>query len=154
MRSLSSIITNRSPLIVVLFAAAASSLALLSGCAVGGETICPDDADPFTEFNVYFGQQKGDGTIVTADEWSNFLADVITPHFPAGLTLFDARGQWLDTDEGRLYQESTMVLNVLVPADSADDGLASVQTISDFYKDRFDQQAVFFTTSSACAALY
>ena len=129
-------------------------MALLLGCVVGGESTCPGGADPFIEFNVYFGQEKGNGAMVTADEWINFLAAVITPHFPDGLTVFDAHGQWFDTHEGRLYQESTRVLNVLVPAESSDDGLASVQAISDNYKDRFQQQAVFFTTSSACAALY
>lgn len=94
--------------------------------------------DSFVELNVYFGQQKADGTTVSDAEWQAFLADTVTPRFPDGLTVLDARGQWLDTSVGRLYRESTKVLNVLVPTDAADAGVASVQAISDEYKERFE----------------
>ncbi len=110
--------------------------------------------DQFTEVNVYFGREKGDGAMVTEDEWNGFLADTVTPRFPDGLTVLDARGQWLDTTEGRLYVESTKLLNVLVPSDATDAVLLSVQAMSDEYKSRFDQQAVFYTTLPACAAVY
>ena len=135
---------------------AASALLLLSaaGCAVGGQYSCPGGMEKFTEINVYFGREKGDGAMVTEEEWSGFLADTVTPRFPDGLTVVDARGQWLDTSEGRLYVESTKLLNVLVPSDVADSGLASVQEMSDEYKLRFDQQAVFYTTLPACATVY
>ena len=110
--------------------------------------------EKFTEINVYFGREKGDGAMVTEEEWSGFLADTVTPRFPDGLTVVDARGQWLDTSEGRLYVESTKLLNVLVPSGVTDVGLASVRAVSDEYKSRFDQQAVFYTTLPACAAVY
>ena len=108
----------------------------------------------FIELNVYFGQEKADGTTVSETEWQAFLANAVTPRFPDGLTVLDARGQWLDTSEGRLYRESTKVLNVLVPTDAADAGVASVQAISDEYKERLEQQAVFYTSLPACAAVY
>ena len=110
--------------------------------------------DQFTELNVYFGQEKGGGASLSDDEWRNFLAEAITPRFPDGLTVLDARGQWFDTSEGRLYVESTKLLNVLVPVQSAEAGLASVRQISDSYKEQFDQQAVFHTALPACAAVY
>jgi len=135
-------------------AAALLLLLFALGCAASGQSFCPDGMDEFTEFNVYFGQEKGDGTPVTEDEWRDFLTQSITPHFPDGLTVLDARGQWFDTDEGRLYVESTKLLNVLVPVQSADAGLASVRQISDSYKERFSQQAVFQTALPACAAVY
>lgn len=141
-------------LATVLVAASALSLLLAAGCAVGGQFSCPDGMDPFTELNIYFGREKGDGNMVTEEEWSGFLADSVTPSFPDGLTVLDARGQWLDTSEGRLYVESTKLLNVLVPLDATDAGLASVRAMSDEYKSRFDQQAVFYTTLPACAAVY
>ena len=109
--------------------------------------------DEFIELNVYFGQEKGDGTTVPEEEWADFLADTVTPRFPDGLTVFDARGQWLDTSEGRLYRESTRVLNVLVPTGAADAGVASALAIADVYKGRFEQQAVFYTSLPACAAV-
>ena len=110
--------------------------------------------DSFTELNVYFGLEKGSGETVSEEEWQSFLADTVTPHFPDGLTVLDARGQWLDTDAGRLYRESTKLLNVLVSADASDGGVGSVREISDVYKQRFEQQAVFYTSLPACAAVY
>jgi hypothetical protein len=98
--------------------------------------------------------EKSSGETVSEEEWQTFLAGSVTPRFPDGLTVLDARGQWLDTDEGRLYRESTRLLNVLVPADASDDGVSAVRYISDTYKEKFEQQAVFYTTLPACAAVY
>lgn len=138
----------------VPIAAVVSCLLMAAACALGGDAVCPDGMDAFTEINVYFGQEKGNGDPVSHDEWQGFLADTVTPRFPDGLTVLDARGQWLDTTEGRLYREPTRVLNVLVPAEGADDGIAAVRDISDIYKAQFDQQAVFYTTLPACAAVH
>ena len=135
-------------------AAAVACLLFVAGCAPGGDTVCPDGMDSFTELNVYFGLEKGSGETVTEAEWQSFLADTVTSRFPDGLTVLDARGQWFDTDEGRLYRESTKLLNVLVPADAADAGVDAVRGISDVYKQRFEQQAVFYTSLPACAAVY
>ncbi len=135
-------------------AAAVACLLLAAGCAPGGGRVCPEGMDSFTELNVYFGLEKGSGETVSEEEWQSFLADTVTPHFPDGLTVLDARGQWFDTDAGRLYRESTKLLNVLVSADAADGGVGSVREISDVYKQRFEQQAVFYTSLPACAAVY
>ena len=135
-------------------AAVVCCLLLAAACATGGDVACPDGMDPFTELNVYFGLEKGNGETVSEEEWQSFLADAVTPHFPDGLTVIDARGQWFDTTEGRLYRESTKVLNVLVPADGVEDSVAAVRDISDRYKTQFDQQAVFHTSLPACAAVY
>ena len=135
-------------------AAAVAFLLFVAGCAAGGDPVCPEGMDPFTEINVYFGQEKGSGDTVNDDEWRTFLADTVTPRFPDGLTVLDARGQWFDTAEGRLYRESTRVLNVLVPADGVEHSVAAVRDISDIYKAQFDQQAVFYTSLPACAAVY
>ena len=135
-------------------AAAVACLLFAAGCAAGGEPICPEGMDSFTELNVYFGLEKGSGETVTEEEWQSFLADTVTSHFLDGLTVLDARGQWFDTDAGRLYRESTKLLNVLVPADAADAGVDAVRDISDVYKQRFEQQAVFYTSLPACAAVY
>ena len=128
---------------------------MTAACAPGGDTVCSEGMDAFTEINVYFGQEKGGGDTVNEDEWQGFLADTVTPHFPDGLTVLDARGQWFDTAEGRLYRESTKLLNVLVPAEDVDASVAAVRDISDIYKAQFDQQAVFFTVlPAACAAVH
>lgn len=135
-------------------AAAVACLLLVAGCAAGGDAVCPEGMDSFTELNVYFGLEKGSGETVTGEEWQSFLVDTVTPRFPDGLTVLDARGRWFDTDAGRLYRESIKLLNVLVSADAADAGVDAVRAVSDVYKQRFEQQAVFYTSLPACAAVY
>lgn len=135
-------------------AAAVACLLFAAGCAAGGDAVCPEGMDAFTEINVYFGLEKGSGVTLTEEEWQSFLADTVTPHFPDGLTVLDARGQWFDTTDGRLYRGSTKLLNVLVPANGVEDSVTAVRNISDIYKAQFDQQAVFYTSQRACAAVY
>lgn len=112
---------------------------------------CPEGYEQFAEFNLYFGREQGDGSEVSEQEWEDFLVDVVTPRFPDGLTVFDGRGQWLDTDADRLYREATKVLNVLVPAEAAKEAKLALDEISGVYAERFDQQVVFKTAGPACA---
>lgn len=112
---------------------------------------CPEGYESFIEFNLYFGLEKGDGSEVSEQEWQDFLAEVVTPRFADGLTVFDAKGQWLDVDTDRLYREGAKVLNILVPIDAADSGKVAVDEIAEIYVGRFDQQVVFKTGKPACA---
>ena len=129
--------------------------ALFAACSDDSAADCPAGLEPFTEFNLYFGQEigqeKGDGVSVSDAEWSDFLADVVTPRFPDGLTVFDAQGQWLDTEEERLYREGTKVLNVLIPVAMTSEAKQALDEIAEVYVDRFDQQVVFKTSAPACA---
>ena len=77
-----------STIVVTLVAALA-----LAGCSATVDERCPDGLEAFTEFNLYFGLAKGDGSLVSEAEWDAFLADTVTPRFPDGLTVYDARGQ-------------------------------------------------------------
>lgn len=135
-------------------AVAALSLLAAGACAVDGGFQCPDGMEPFTELNVYFGLGKSDGSTISEREWRGFLADTVTPRFPDGLTVLDARGQWFDTAEGRIYRESTKLLYVLVPIDTNEASVNALREISEVYKRHFDQQAVLHTTSPACAEVY
>lgn len=131
---------------------AATVMALLAlSCSDHQTWTCPEDLEPYTEFNFYFGQEKGDGGEVSDAEWQAFLSDIVTPRFPDGLTVFDARGQWLDTEADRLYREHAKVLNVLVPAERADAAKQSLDDIANDYVERFDQQVVFKTSRESCA---
>ena len=123
----------------------------LAGCSATVDERCPDGLTAFTEFNFYFGLAKGDGSLVSEAEWDAFLADTVTPRFPDGLTVYAARGQWLDTATDQLYREPTRVLNILTPRDDLDASLAALDEIADRFVERFDQQVVFRTTRAACA---
>ena len=134
---------------LVLLATLTALLAL--SCSDGEQMTCPEGLEPYVAFNFYFGLQTSGGEEVTDAEWQTFLAQEVTPRFPDGLTVFDAAGQWLDTDADRLYREGTKVLNILVPADSAESAKRALDEIADVYVEQFDQQVVFKTSAQSCA---
>ncbi|MEU5808768.1 DUF3574 domain-containing protein [Streptomyces sp. NPDC047718] len=70
---------------------------------------------PYVSTHLYFGTGRHGGQPPIPDEeFSKFVADVITPRFPAGLTLQEARGQWRDKD-GDINREKSWELTVLYP---------------------------------------
>lgn len=88
---------------------------------------------------LYFGRAiPGGGTVSQAD-WDAFLADVVTPRFPAGLTVWRADGQWRD-ESGVVVREESFVLELVHPAGPRFD--AAVREIAAEYKRRFRQEAV------------
>lgn len=87
---------------------------------------------------LYFGLDTPHGSVSEA-QWQKFLSTTVTPAFPAGLTVVQARGQWLGND-GKLVHESSRILE-LVHTDSPKDSDALAQIIS-IYKASFQQDAV------------
>ncbi len=98
---------------------------------------------------LYFGVAKPNNGTVSNGEWMSFLADVVTPRFPSGLSSWPALGQWRSAD-GTLTRENARVLNV-AHADDAESE-KSVQFIVADYKKRFQQEAVLRVKSRACVA--
>ena len=96
--------------------------------------------------SLYFGTAKADGH-VTQVQWQQFLADVITPRFPDGLTAWAAAGQWRDPS-GELHKEDSYVLHVVHPEDQRFE--KAVREVIGEYKTRFDQQAVLRVRTATC----
>src|SRR5688500_14417190 len=63
---------------------------------------------------LYFGRMHAAG-VVTHAEWEQFLAEVVTPRFPEGLTVWTADGQWRDGGRRVTIREPTFVLEVVHP---------------------------------------
>jgi hypothetical protein len=62
------------------------------GPVSGGAAARPDAGpNPMVRTELYFGA-------VPKDQWDNFLARVVTPLFPEGLTWYDVQGQWRAPD--------------------------------------------------------
>jgi hypothetical protein len=78
--------------------------------------------------------------IVTDSAWAVFVTEVVTPRFPAGLTVWSATGQWRSPD-GRIQREPSFVLEFVLPA-RAHDTDAAIAAIVAEYKRRFRQEAV------------
>lgn len=122
-------------------------LASLTACASppprchSGERLAVEDT-------LYFGTQRPNG-VVTTDEWSHFLGEVVTPRFPRGLTVVDASGQWLSAS-GTPVRESTHFLQLVHPDDAADDAL--VAGVVSEYKGRFAQESVLRVKVQACVS--
>jgi hypothetical protein len=97
---------------------------------------------------LYFGLSRPKGS-VSELEWQVFLRDEVTRRFPAGLTVWEAEGQWLNR-VGRIDREQSKVL-LLVHADTAA-ARQSVQEVIQAYRKSFDQQSVLWESSRVCVA--
>jgi len=127
----------------------AASLALaLSACARPVTSACPAPLQSALEVNLYFGRNKPGGGEVDDTEWASFLAETVTPRFPAGLTVIDAQGQHRDP-QGRIGSERTKLVVVVVfdaPAHRE-----KVKAIVEDYRARFGQHGVFRVEQPVCA---
>lgn len=137
-------------MVVQLLALVAVPL-LLAGCAPAAEETCPEGFDPYVEFQLFFGLHDSDNNRVSEEEWQAFLADTVTPRFPAGMTIIYVKGQWQEPG-GNIQKEDTKLLMGLL--DSADgEGLRLINEISDEFVRRFDQDPVFRIVNEICAGM-
>ena len=100
------------------------------------------------ETTLYFGLDLPGGEVVSEEDRKGFLADVVTPRFPDGVTVIDAYGQWRDPSvaDAPVVREATKVLVIVHPATV--ETSAAVAEIKSLYKARFDQKSVFHTDAS------
>jgi hypothetical protein len=122
--------------------------ALACGCAATSTLPCAGNQQRAVQELIYFGAQTPDGEI-TAEQWSTFLAEVVTPRFPAGFTTWEASGQWRSAD-GSLTREPSHVLNLV--HDGAPVPEAAVIAIVEAYKARYRQEAVLRVRAPACVS--
>lgn len=121
----------------------------LAACSTVGPRTCLPGQDAAVQELIYFGVEKPSGGRVTAEEWTRFLGEVVTPRFPKGFTTWDASGQW-QSEAGGIVREPSHVLSVVHPA-GAD--AAAVGEVVEAYKTEFGQEAVLRVTSNVCMAL-
>jgi hypothetical protein len=98
---------------------------------------------------LYFGTGIPAGGMVTADDWSMFLATEVTPRFPQGLTVSEAEGQWLG-ENGSIVQEASYVLQLIHSDDVPSE--QSVLEIVSAYKTGFSQEAVLRVRARTCTS--
>jgi hypothetical protein len=97
-----------------------------------------------------FGRKIGDRTGVSDAAWSRFVDREITPRFPDGLTVIDARGQWRDRDRNRIVREPSKLVQIVLPGGDGDQ--QRLNEIAEAYKIRFRQQSVLIIVRPACVA--
>ncbi|MGO4262806.1 DUF3574 domain-containing protein [Lysobacter sp. TAB13] len=129
----------------------ASLLCALTACAsLAPLPVKPGDPSACAERRadrVLFGMNSPDGPVSEA-QWQAFLAEFVTPRFPAGLTVYQAKGQWRG-DSGQVEQEDSRAID-LIHEDTAEERKRVVE-IADEYKRRFKQEAVLIVSAPARA---
>jgi hypothetical protein len=109
-------------------------------CAVGDSAVVRDV--------MYFGRNRPSGGTITDEEWQAFLDQVLTPRFPAGLTVVAATGQWRGKS-GLVEQERSEVVTVFHSGNETD--RQAVKEVVAEYRRRFQQEAVLRERLPTCA---
>lgn len=123
-------------------------IATLAGCASLPQACLPP-ARMMATAELLFGRNVGPRLAVSDAAFERFLTNDITPLFPDGLTVIDARGQWRDGGGTVLREPSKLVL--IVFADNAEKRAALVE-IADSYKRKFSQQSVLTSVRTSCVS--
>jgi len=83
---------------------------------------------------------------VDAEDWESFLAERVTPRFPGGFTVHEARGQWR-AGSGEIRRLATRVLVVLHPP--THEAEQAIEAIRAEYRNAFHQESVLRSTTPA-----
>lgn len=130
--------------------AALGVLLLLAGCATAPQR-CPVGASPATIAEAYFGRNVKTRAPVTDAEWARFMAEVVTPAFPDGLTVLDGTGQWRNA-AGQISREDSKVLLLVLPGQDQAAASARLAPVTAAWKARFAQELVLTMFRAGCAA--
>lgn len=134
----------------------AASLLFLNGCAVPtAQRAEPKTAmacsvgEPMMKTTLFFGLNRPSGPVISAQEWQRFVDQQVTPRFKEGLSVFDAKGQWLGND-GKLARENSKALMLIHPAGK--DTEANIEALRTLYKQQFAQDSVMREDAQVCVA--
>lgn len=96
-------------------------------------------AEIWNRTELYFGGSKPDGSMVTEAEFSTFINEV-TQRFPDGLTLLKGYGQFKNSAD-IIIQEESRVLILFYPAQMLNAN-SNIESLRELYKTRFQQESV------------
>lgn len=113
--------------------------------------VCAAPLKPAIEHQVYFGRDRGARGEVSEAQWQRFVAEIVAPRFPDGLSTINVAGQSRDSRPNPLLREHTKLLIVVVPAGAP--STAKIDEVATAYRTRFDQRAVFRVDRPVCASL-
>ena len=144
------------PRLAILFAAVAVSLigAACSSSDAGeaiDATTCPEGTQRVVEYRLFMGRNSGGEEVVDDQAWDVFVRDIVTPKFPAGLTVIDGHRQWQDAS-GVVERERSKVLVILAQDD--EETPEKVAEVAQAYKGLFNQYAVLVTSEWTCASFW
>jgi hypothetical protein len=111
----------------------------------------PAPAAEWVKTEIYFGRDIPGGQEISRGAWNEFMDKVITPHFPKGLTVYDAYGQ-MQHENGRIEEQSTWVVAVVHPKDTTVD--KAVREVIEAYRKQFSRAQVMVLTAPTSAQFF
>ena len=119
----------------------------LAGCAGLGSNACAPGLQRMIQAQLFFGRNVAGRSMVSDDEWRQFLYEEVTPRYPAGFSVADIDGQYRNA-AGMIARERSKQLLIVGPGGDE----AKLAAIRDAYKRRFSQESVLLVESPVCAA--
>jgi hypothetical protein len=129
----------------IFFTAAALLLTLTVSAAAQPDLQCNGNQKSWMVAELLFGRSN-----VSDAAWDRFLTAEVTPRFPDGLTVYDARGQWRNPQTKKISRERSKVVMIAMPP--ADDNQTRLSAIIEAYKTRFKQQSVGLIVRPSCVS--
>lgn len=127
-----------------------AALFMLAGCHAPSHT-APDATckvdNQMQQTTLYFGLNRPAGAAITGQEWQQFVDQDVTPRFRDGLTVFDARGQWLGND-GKVAREPSKALMLIHGKNAQSE--SNIEALRGIYKSRFAQESVMRVDQPVC----
>lgn len=105
---------------------------------------------PMLVVDLFFGRAMAGRGEVTDAEWARFVDRVVIPSLPAGFTVLDADGAWINPATHVTSRERSKLLIVALP-DIAN-SLTAVASVRGTYQREFHQQLVGTTVMPACGS--
>jgi hypothetical protein len=131
--------------------AAALFLALACSISARAQTSdCHAGQMPRQVAELLFGRNIGDRPGVSEAQWGRFVDREISPRFPDGLTVLDAKGEWRDTARHTIMREPSKLVEIVLPG--KEDDAEQLEAIAQAYKSRFRQQSVGIVVRGACVS--
>ncbi len=109
------------------------------GFSVDEDLIDNDPTPELIRADLFFGRNIAGGGEVTQQQFQDFVDNVVTPRFPAGLTEFDANGQFQNS-KGIIIDEKSKVLSLI--SEDTEQNEAAINEIVEAYTQQFQQESV------------
>lgn len=109
-----------------------------------------NNAELFARTELFFGRSKPDGSMVTDEQFRLFVDEVITPRFPAGLTVLSGTGQFRGSSGSVMREDS--VLLILLYRSNDDPANGRIEEIREAYRSAFQQDSVLRVDSPSCVS--
>jgi hypothetical protein len=106
---------------------------------------CSGAQKPWMVADLLFGRSH-----VSEASWARFVATEVTPRFPDGFTVLDAKGQWREPGGQKISRERSKLLMIAMPPGADND--ERLQKVIEAYKTQFKQQSVGLIIRPACVS--